>query len=75
MKIVMVKWVDSNICHGWHGDANDCDVARSDDVGYLVNEDDEKIILSRGVSQYGLLNSPMAIPKGCIISIKELRVK
>ena len=75
MKIVKVTWVDSNIQHGWQSNTTDCDVALCDDVGYLIDENDEKITLSRGVSQYRLLNSPMAIPKGCIKSIKEMRLK
>ena len=75
MRIVKVNWVDSNIQHGWQGDINDCCVALCDDVGYLVDKDDEKIILARGISQTGYLNSPMAIPRGCILSIKEMRLK
>uniref|UniRef100_A0A6M3JJJ6 Putative structural protein n=1 Tax=viral metagenome TaxID=1070528 RepID=A0A6M3JJJ6_9ZZZZ len=75
MRIVKVKWVDSNIIHGWQSNIDDCDVALSDEVGFLVKENEETIILARGVSQYGLLNSPMAIPKGCIKSIKEMRLK
>ncbi len=75
MKRVEIEWVDSNILHGWQADTADCDVALSNELGYVVSEDDEKIILARGISAFGLLNSPMAIPKGCIKSIKELRIK
>jgi len=75
MKKVLVEWVDSNIQHGWQSDINDCDVALTEELGYLIQEDDDKIIVARGYSQYGFYNSPMAIPKGCIRSIKELRCK
>jgi len=67
--------MDSSIQHGWQEDINECCVALCEDVGFLVEEDDEKIILARGVSQTGFVNSPMAIPKGSVISIKEMRVK
>lgn len=75
MKKVLVEWVDANILHGWQSDIEDCNIALTEEVGYLIREDDEKIILARGVSTYGFLNSPMAIPKGCVKSMKELRVK
>jgi len=72
MKIVEVEWVDSNILHGWQNEINDCDVALCNEVGYLAHEDEDKVILARGISSFGLLNSPIAIPKGCVKSIKEL---
>jgi len=75
VKIVKVKWIDSSIQHGWQEDINGCCVALCDDVGYLVGEDDEKIILARGVSNAGFFNSPLAIPKGCVKYIKEMRLK
>ena len=74
-KMVSVQWADSNIMHGWQSDLISCDVAVSDEVGYLVQDDEDKIILARGISSQGFYNSPMSIPKGCIKSIKELRLK
>ena len=75
MKKVLIEWVDSNIQHGWRPDAKDCDVALTSEIGYLIQEDNDKIVVARGYSQYGFYNSPMAIPKGCIKSIKELKPK
>ena len=75
MKKVLIEWVDANIEHGWQADINDCDIAMTEELGYLIEEDNEKVIVARGYSQYGLYNSPMAIPRGCIKSIKELRIK
>jgi len=46
-----------------------------EDVGWIVEEDNDMIALARGISNYNFYNSPMAIPKGCISEIKELRVK
>jgi hypothetical protein len=75
MKHVEIEWVDANILHGWQASFEDCDLAESKESGYLVHEDKEKIIIARGYSKHGLYNSPMSIPKGCIKSIKELRLK
>ncbi len=75
MKKVLIEWVDANIQHGWQGDTSDCNIALTEELGYLIEEDNDKIIVARGISQYGLYNSPMAIPRGCIKSIKELRLK
>ncbi len=74
-KRVLVEWIDSNIMHGWQTDLNDCNVALTEEMGFLIKEDDEKIVLARGISSQGFYNSPMAIPKGCIKSIKEMRLK
>lgn len=75
MKLVKVKWHDSNIQHGWQVDTNDCSVALCEDVGWIIHEDDKMIIMARGISDHAFFNSPMAIPRGCIIEIKELRCK
>ena len=75
MKKVQVEWVDSNILHGCQSDLDNCDVALTEEIGYLIKEDDDKIILARGISSQGFYNSPMAIPKGCIKSVKEMRLK
>ena len=75
MKLVKVKWYDSNIQHGWQSDTEDCRLALCEDAGWVVYENDEMIILARGISDHAFFNSPMAIPRGCIIEIKELRLK
>ena len=74
MKHVEIEWEDANILHGWQGEP-DCPLATSKESGWIWYEDIDKVIIVRGYSAYGLYNSPMAIPRGCIKSIKELRVK
>jgi len=74
-KMVYIQWVDSNIMHGWQSDLENCDVALSNEIGYMVHEDEDKIILARGISSQGFYNSPMSIPSGCIKIKKELRIK
>ncbi len=74
MKLEKIKWWDSNIQHGWQPDIDNCDLALCEEVGWVVYENDEAIIIARGISD-NLYNSPMAIAKGCVIERKELRVK
>ena len=75
-KIVLIEWEDSNVIHGWHPDT-DCpnEIAHCRTVGIVQFEDDTKITLSMGDSNYGSILEPITIPKGCITKIKELRVK
>ena len=76
MKKVLIEWVDSNILHGWQMDGEaPCDLARCESLGYVKGEDDNKIVLSQTKSDYGAHMGVLAIPKGCIKSIKELRLK
>ena len=74
---VEIEWVDSNIMHDW---ASEDEVSLDKlpscfSVGYFFSEDDEKVIITMGYSNYGLYIIRKAIPKGCIKSIKELRIK
>ncbi len=75
-RIVLVEWNDSNMTHGWHlNDAIPSDMAHCRTVGIIQSEDDNKLVLAMGDSSCGLVLEPFTIPKGCIIKIKELRVK
>ena len=77
MKRVEVECVDTNIMHGWAGK----DEVSTDNLpdtwfmGYVFSEDSEKLILVMGYSNYGLYIERVTIPRGCIKSVKELRVK
>jgi hypothetical protein len=72
---VEVEFNDSNIMHGWkHPDVEDIlPVARA--VGYFKSEDKDQITLTMAISDASLIFEKLTIPKGAIISIKELRVK
>ena len=76
MRKVLIEWVDSNVLHGWQmeGEAT-CDLAICESMGYVKEEDADKIVLSQTKSNYGAHMGVLAIPMGCIKSIKELRIK
>jgi hypothetical protein len=74
MKLEKIRWYDSNILHGWQPDIENCWLVECEEVGWVLYESDLLVIIARGISN-NFYNSPMAIPKGCIIERKELRVK
>ena len=76
-KMVLVEWLDSNVIHGWRLDNNlDFDeVAHCRVIGILKIQNETKIVLVMGDSDCGSVFETIAIPKECIIKIKELRIK
>ena len=70
--LVFVEWIDSTEYHtGWTplDEAEDADLLSIATVGFLLHEDDQKLVLSHTV---GPLDEPeqcmslLSIPKGCI---------
>ncbi len=76
MKKVIVKWEDSNVVHGWQMNGETpYELALCESIGYVQFEDDIKLALIQTISNFGAYMGVLSIPKGCIKSIKELRVK
>ena len=75
LKRLEVEFNDSNFMHGWEGNDTKDDLALATVIGYLKSEDNEQLTLIMAVSNFGLRFAKFTIPKGCIKSIKELRIK
>ncbi len=78
MKIVRVKWFDSNFRTGWASE-NEVDgvepLAEGDAVGFLKGENDKAVTLTMSLGSNGCTLGALTIAKTSIISIKELRLK
>jgi len=74
MKRLEIEFYDSNFMHGWEGESTD-GLALATAIGYFKSEDDTQITLTMAYSDLGLRFAKLTIPKGCIKSTKEVRVK
>ena len=75
-RIVLIEWEDSNVAHGWiPKDIQDDALAHCKTVGFVVAEDDKKITVTLGESNYNNTMERLTIAKSSITSIKEMRVK
>ena len=75
-KLVLVNWDDSNVTHGWRLD--DCSEDKVDHcrtVGILIADNEKGMTIALGDSDCGSVMETITIPKGCIIKIKELRIR
>lgn len=75
MRRVEVRWKDSNALHGWQYGEYKADLAPCETLGYITEETEDKLVLAQTISEYGAHMNILIIAKGCIESIKELRVK
>lgn len=79
MKIVEVIWIDiEELAGGWHDldeveeHINNVEGRTVKMVGYLLEEDEDKISLSDSKMGDGFYGTVNVIPKGCVISVTEL---
>ncbi len=75
-KIVLIEWDDTSVIHGWFSPTDiSGGIAHCQSVGFWVKEDEESITISFAVSDQDLVMEKKTIARGCIKSIKEMRVK
>ena len=75
-RIVLVEWADSNFEHGWLSvDQVSGILITTVSVGFVVLEDDDSISIAQNKSEINTFMGVMTIPKSCIMSIKEMRVR
>jgi len=74
MKLVLVEWLDSFSCFGWHQPGHERP-SKCITVGILREEDTESVTISQSRSHCGNVCDDIAIPKCSIKRIRYLNVK
>ncbi len=76
IRMVLIDWVDTGVVHGWQNQDEIVNgIAHCQSLGFLTAENEESITIVFGISDQGLIMERKTIPRGCIKSVKELRVK
>ena len=75
MEIVEIHWVDSWVRGGWDSreSYSETQVGNITRVGFLLHQDEDKIILVQSVGKDPeQVSDCIVIPKGCVLSWKRL---
>ena len=75
MKKVLVKWWDSNVLHGWQSGEYETELALCETLGFLCEETEKKLVIAQTVSKYGAYLGVVIIARGCVESVREVRVR
>jgi hypothetical protein len=67
--IVLVKWVDIVADMVWNGEPEPLEPLEFNTVGYLIEEDETKIVICDTLPGIG---NRCAFPIGCVISVTHL---
>jgi len=75
MTIVKIEWLDTLGVVGWHTceEVEELKCPHITSVGFLVSEDNEAVKLTGMDAPDSTKNVVQLIPKGCVISRKELK--
>ena len=72
MKVVYIEWLDSYGISGWH-DYDCLDVPACKSIGYLLEENKDKVVICQSYSEAGQKYSILAIPKCSIKKRKTIK--
>ena len=72
VKIVRVKWRDSCILHDQQRIDADFDIAMMESIGFLLRQDDTKIVLAGEILENGHARRIIVIPKENIVMQAEI---
>jgi hypothetical protein len=75
-RVVLIDWEDANFEHGWLS-TNELQgiLIPTQTLGFTVAEDSYKISVAQNKSTIDTFMGIMTIPKSCIMSIREMRVR
>ena len=73
---IFLEWQDAASHSGaaWVEDIESCGLVAVKSLGFLLIEDDEKIVITHGLSSDGAATECLSIPKGWIRKRKFIRV-
>ena len=75
-RLVLIDWEDSNFEHGWLSiDQVTGILITTESVGFIIFEDETRISIAQNKSGIDTFMGIITIPKSCIKSIRQLRVK
>ncbi len=75
MKLVLVEWVDSASCSGWHRLNSEIDcISECIAVGLLCHEDEKQVVITYSRSDTGNIAETLTIPKCSIKRMRQLKV-
>jgi hypothetical protein len=70
---VIVEWLDACACNSWLGSGDIQTPSQVFTTGWVHHESDEFIqIVGSYVAEDGSYNQSMSIPRGMVVSIKEI---
>jgi len=71
--LVEVNWKDAQTSHGWeHSDEVELDIPIVTTIGFLIKESEDALMIASSVGTDKHTNARMLIPKGMVVSRKEL---
>jgi len=75
MKLVMVEWVDSTFCQGWHDRdyTKEHEPSRITSAGILIYKDDNRMTIVQSVSDRHDAGDGITIPMCAVTRIRELK--
>lgn len=70
----VIEWIDSHGLTGWHGLKDlDHSFIRITSIGLLVQQDDDKVVITTSVSEAGDVIDVLAIPRVAIVKMSKTK--
>lgn len=73
-RIVHIRWIDSGSSSGWCLMPVPKLELNIETIGFVLEEDEERIVVTTSVSDMGCAMDPLAIPKCCILEMYDVEI-
>jgi hypothetical protein len=71
-RLVMVEWLDAACNASWQDDGAILPTVKVWTAGFLTHEEEAFVMISGSVSEDGGFNQTMSIPRGMLVSMKDV---